>query len=198
MIFRLNYRITMVVQLLGDIARDSITSKRSLTELQTDGTTGKPRSPKAAWSNIWSLPLPSRDTSSTQAYQKVQTWIETCFKNHAHCSKNEISQLPKRVLQITESFVYLCEFAEKQEKYACLSHCWGPKGPLLQLTPETKDTLQRGIRRAELPRTFADAVEICDRLRISYIWIDALCKCLLSKIVVCSDFTEYIERYHSR
>jgi hypothetical protein len=125
--------------------------------------------------------LPSRDTSSIQAYQKVRTWIDTCFKEHETCSKNLSSSLPKRVLQLTGSLVCLRELQDTQGIYACLSHCWGEKGPSLKLTRATSEMLQRGLTKAEMPQTFADAVEVCSKLCISYIWIDALCQYSLSR-----------------
>ncbi|KAF2823903.1 HET-domain-containing protein, partial [Ophiobolus disseminans] len=60
-------------------------------------------------------------------------------------------------------------------KYACLSHCWGPQGSPLQLNRGTVQTLRAGIARERLPKTFRDATDICCKLGISYLWIDALC-----------------------
>jgi len=33
-----------------------------------------------------------------------------------------------------------------------------------------------GVVRARLPKTFRDAVDICSKLGIRYIWIDAICQ----------------------
>jgi hypothetical protein len=44
-----------------------------------------------------------------------------------------------------------------------------------KLTSTNLGTLKHGIEPSILPKTFRDAVEICSRLQIPYLWIDALC-----------------------
>ncbi|KAH7068668.1 heterokaryon incompatibility protein-domain-containing protein [Paraphoma chrysanthemicola] len=129
------------------------------------------------WSTIGKRPLVLRDTSSEHAFQMVSNWLQECSHNHNRCYKDKISCLPKRVLKITKTTVILREHVESSTpaKYACLSHCWGKQGPALQLKSETMDQLQSGVARELLPRTFKDAVEICERLGIYFLWIDAMC-----------------------
>jgi hypothetical protein len=45
----------------------------------------------------------------------------------------------------------------------------------LKLTSATQRTFQHGLKLSILPKTFQDAVQICSRLQIPYLWIDALC-----------------------
>ncbi|KAH7086718.1 tol protein, partial [Paraphoma chrysanthemicola] len=71
--------------------------------------------------------------------------------------------------------VYLREYLGQEATYACLSHCWGKEGPALQLTSHKVGELKCGVARAHLPRTFQDAVDICGKLNIKFLWIDALC-----------------------
>jgi hypothetical protein len=159
--------------------RETVCNADVRIEPWTDEVTGASEWDKAAevqWSNIKTHALPSRDTSSELAYLKMEAWIESCLRDHEHCRKSRSSQLPKRVLEISGSFVYLRESQEKRGRYACLSHCWGEKGPSLRLNQTADDALRRGITKAELPRPFADAIEVCSKLCIPYLWIDALCK----------------------
>lgn len=72
--------------------------------------------------------------------------------------------------------VYVRELSSIRAVYACLSHCWGPQGPKIKLTHATAKQLGRGILVSALPKTFRDAVNVCQQLGIFYIWIDALCK----------------------
>ena len=61
--------------------------------------------------------------------------------------------------------------------YIALSHCWGPKG-LPDIAKTTKATFKdrtQGIRIPDLPKSFQDAVKICQELGIRYLWIDSLC-----------------------
>jgi hypothetical protein len=60
--------------------------------------------------------------------------------------------------------------------YACLSHCWGSGADIVKTLGDNLQThLSEGIRIDVLPATFKDAVEICRRLHIAFLWIDSLC-----------------------
>jgi hypothetical protein len=58
--------------------------------------------------------------------------------------------------------------------YASLSHCWGG---ILE-TETTKGNMRshmEGIFIRDLPKCFREAVQLCQKLKIRYLWIDALC-----------------------
>jgi hypothetical protein len=59
-------------------------------------------------------------------------------------------------------------------RYTTLSYRWGKVHPL-KLTTETRCQLSYGIPCQDLPKTFADAIEITRSLGLEHIWIDALC-----------------------
>ena len=59
--------------------------------------------------------------------------------------------------------------------YAALSYAWGPSGDHLLLTKANANALSRGIEVSSLPKTFQDAILVCQKLCIRYLWIDALC-----------------------
>jgi hypothetical protein len=120
----------------------------------------------------------SGDTSSDAVNSLIKTWIKDCTTSHACCRRATAGKLPKRVLEVREHVVYLREYATPtvQALYASLSHCWGPQGPAIRLTRETVEQLKGGYMINELPKTFRDAMKVCQNLSISYIWIDALCK----------------------
>jgi hypothetical protein len=82
------------------------------------------------------------------------------------------------VLELRGLIVYLREYTapEKLRRYASLSHCWGPEGPAIRLTHDTIEQLKDGFSISKLPKTFRDAVKVCQNLGISYLWVDALCK----------------------
>ncbi|CAI9634685.1 unnamed protein product [Alternaria burnsii] len=126
------------------------------------------------------LPIPTRrllpgDTSSDETLQTLQNWIETCVEHHETCAGHKINKLPKRVLEIDGEHVYLREHSKTTAMYACLSHCWGPSGPALKLDKTTSSDLFDGILIDRLPKTFADAVRLCARLNLRFLWIDACC-----------------------
>ena len=112
---------------------------------------------------------------------QAQSWIAECGSKHRLCPliTPEEPVLPKRVLKIQNSAnrlnVRLSESkSDEKARYTTLSHCWGFHPPLIT----TRDTLQRhceGIKWAELPKTFQDAVVITRGLDIQFLWIDSLC-----------------------
>ncbi|KAK0704849.1 heterokaryon incompatibility protein-domain-containing protein, partial [Lasiosphaeris hirsuta] len=62
-------------------------------------------------------------------------------------------------------------------RYATLSHCWGPptSKPPLRTTKFNQIGHSKGIALATLTLNFLDAVLICRKLGLDYIWIDSLC-----------------------
>jgi len=106
----------------------------------------------------------------------IATWIADCEKHHGSCKREPAGVLPKRILKITADYICLREDCKGSAKYACVSHCWGPEGPAIKLTSHTVKSLTQSYAISELPKTFQDAVQVCQYLGISYIWIDALCE----------------------
>ena len=120
--------------------------------------------------------LPSEDTSSDQALHTLKEWIGNCVENHRDCGRSLPNKCPKRILEIGDTCVYLREHLEILAKYACLSHCWGKTGPSLRLDKVFYRALTTGVPIGQLPKIFRDAVALCVRLSLKYIWIDAVCK----------------------
>ena len=123
--------------------------------------------------------LPSEDTASLQALQTIGNWIDDCVNNHEFCNGGFDQVLPKRILEITATHVYLRDSdytRGRQSRYACLSHCWGTEGPALRHTSVTAEILKGGIAIKNLPQTFMDAAQVCLQLPIRYLWIDAICE----------------------
>jgi len=59
-------------------------------------------------------------------------------------------------------------------EWVALSHCWGGQRPL-ETTIETLADRTKGIPMDDFPPTFRDAVEITQRVKLRYNWIDTLC-----------------------
>ena len=116
------------------------------------------------------------DTSSSDSIDTLKTWIDTCNCQH-QCVESGASQIPDRLLQITEQTVFLREDLDGANIiYVCLSHCWGVEGLGTKLTQSNRLDLCNGIRCDTLPKTFREAVEVCTQLGVEYLWIDALCE----------------------
>ncbi|KAJ8108678.1 hypothetical protein OPT61_g8007 [Boeremia exigua] len=147
------------------------------TEVRIDLSQDDPlRSSKLPW-NIYAQTVHRDETTSTRALAKAKDWMNECQSSHEYCDANSTAPLPKRVLELSEKVVVLREHVRPEiQRYACLSHCWGPQGPAIQLNKTSRASLMRGIPLKDLPKTFSDTVKVCLELGISFLWIDALCK----------------------
>jgi hypothetical protein len=65
----------------------------------------------------------------------------------------------------------------KESQYATLSHFWGVDTGmrLLKLTASSLQIMYQGIPLDHLPRTFKDAIDVAQRMDVSYLWVDSLC-----------------------
>jgi hypothetical protein len=65
-----------------------------------------------------------------------------------------------------------------ERKYVTLSYCWGlPDDAALQLktTHTTLASHKSAIQLNKVPKTISDAIKLCRKLGIRYLWVDALC-----------------------
>lgn len=118
----------------------------------------------------------SRTTSSDQTFQAMREWMANCINNHPAChTSNKLrSYTPKRLLDLRLGHMVLREGVTSPQ-YACLSHCWGPSQSPIQTRLENFNNFKKDIPWRDLSKTFQDAVDICRRLDIDYLWIDSLC-----------------------
>ncbi|KAI1413140.1 HET-domain-containing protein [Hypoxylon sp. FL1857] len=114
-------------------------------------------------------------TCSEQTFWSIETWIQDCLSGHERCpAPFQSSYCPKRVLDVRNGKLVLREELD-ENRYACLSHCWGPSQSPIKTLTSTIDDFKRNIPWSSLSKTFQDAVDICRRLGIDYIWIDSIC-----------------------
>ena len=119
------------------------------------------------------------ETSAETTFETIKSWIEQCVSNHSRCRSiirdvGVASWYPKRMLDLNNDLVILRENIQTQ-RYACLSHCWGPVDDVIKSTVDTLDEFMVQIPWSRLTRTFQDAVDICRRLGIFFLWVDSLC-----------------------
>lgn len=63
----------------------------------------------------------------------------------------------------------------EDRRYIALSHKWGSE-LIFVLTAQNLETLtKRGLDLSQLRRTFIDAIETTQQLRVRYLWMDSLC-----------------------
>lgn len=69
------------------------------------------------------------DTSLDSTVEEIKSRLHQCGELHPGCTHGEPQQLPKRMLEISESMLYMREQVSGRHRYACLSYCWGSDGP---------------------------------------------------------------------
>jgi len=90
--------------------------------------------------------------------------------------------MPRRVLNIDntqklsdDSIIALYGATDNlRADYVALSHCWGKHQPLRTLVSNYQSLIQSGIRLSQLSAVFRDAIHVCHRLNVNYLWIDSL------------------------
>ena len=128
------------------------------------------------------------NTGSDSTYKHINSWMDYCKESHPRLPKlrsrtpTDEAWLPTRLLDIQstsgdrQDTVRLVEGASRPSdaEYATLSYCWGRKS-FNTLSRKSRKAFAEGIDVDQLPQTFQDAIKVARKLRISYLWIDALC-----------------------
>ncbi|KAJ5240348.1 uncharacterized protein N7469_001939 [Penicillium citrinum] len=118
-------------------------------------------------------------TASDAAWAQAFRWYRECLSMHTMCTSSG-HYLPSRLLSLSEDDPGVIRLVTtKVEKkgidcYSTLSHSWG-NANILKLESSTLDTFQQGISLKLLPKTFVEAIAVCRRFSIPYLWIDSLC-----------------------
>ncbi|RYP55213.1 hypothetical protein DL768_000207 [Monosporascus sp. mg162] len=123
----------------------------------------------------------SRSTGSHAALKLLDKHLKRCLAEHRSCAlDNRMGFRPTRLLDLNcfgdgdSMDVCLVSGSAADSRYATLSYCWGLVNPYV-LTLDNHDAFHERIRWSELPKTMRDAMVICRRLSVRYLWIDALC-----------------------
>ncbi|KAF2663540.1 HET-domain-containing protein, partial [Microthyrium microscopicum] len=120
--------------------------------------------------------LPARPASD-ESFDFLKSQLNECVRQHPECTNREESRAPKRLLyvgSIDEPPHLLRSDSHSRKRYAALSYCWGGD-QALKLTKHTEKALSNSISWDDLPVLLRDAIVVCRRLQIDYLWIDSLC-----------------------
>ncbi|KAF8865757.1 HET-domain-containing protein [Acephala macrosclerotiorum] len=137
------------------------------------------------------LRIEGRDISTDVGSGQSLAWIHQCLEacnsgeeEHKICLNhaNQRPRLPMRVLDMSRSNEEDGDVRLKinttdllHGRYAALSHRWGTGSKPIITTTESVDAHISRIPFYKLPASFQDAVRLCRRLSIPYLWIDTLC-----------------------
>ncbi|KAI9686338.1 MAG: hypothetical protein M1822_003683 [Bathelium mastoideum] len=134
--------------------------------------------------------FPSRDipanTGDVEVSRLALGWLRTCRSRHLTCDvvdeRRDSDFFPPRLLKVSHGEPQAChllvpreESPVKGSRYVALSHCWGTNSPTMTLTAYNLDRMKENIPLSSLPKSFLEAIQVCQRLEFEYIWIDCLC-----------------------
>jgi hypothetical protein len=125
-------------------------------------------------------------SDSDEAFARVEEWITGCTNHHDSCESGPTSSSgaitsgrPKRLIDLSSGAApnRLClveTVAGDEAPYIALSYCWGGIEQFATIR-ETLDQRLEGFELDDLAQTHRDAVAICRRLVVRFLWIDACC-----------------------
>jgi len=119
-----------------------------------------------------------RNSADPMVASLVKSWLYDCSRQHKLCRHRcDESYRPPRLIEIAEDHIKVVDSNELEPgvSYATLSHCWGVSPTFLTLTDQNSRRLHDRIHLHELPKTFQDAVLLCERLDLRFLWVDSLC-----------------------
>jgi Heterokaryon incompatibility protein (HET) len=121
----------------------------------------------------------SERTDDERCFELARIWSDTCIHLHPRCARSQNPQLPNRVVDVgltdSQTDPYLFETKGlKCGQYITLSHRW-PPNLNFKTTSLNIDRHRHGMPLPQMPTTFRDAVIVCRKVGIRYLWIDALC-----------------------
>lgn len=106
--------------------------------------------------------------------------INDCIHNHDGCNRTSRfkSRMPTRLLLIHDEYpeARLIDTLGEPNLFVALSYCWGKNNVNnLTLTKDTERSLRQGLPFEKFPRTLRDALLVTQKLKVRYLWIDAIC-----------------------
>lgn len=109
----------------------------------------------------------------------VERWLEICGKYHEGCDKRKLSfgKRPERMKVIDIKKWCVVDLPQKKGDFVTLSYCWG-KNQIHKLLQSNLEAWGRpgGLPKLEeMHKTILDSVKLVRKLKMRYLWVDALC-----------------------
>ncbi|KAH7361833.1 heterokaryon incompatibility protein-domain-containing protein [Plectosphaerella cucumerina] len=116
------------------------------------------------------------DTADPSCTEFAIACLDECRLHHPECGGKQFEFEPTRLLDLGQGddVIRLCGPRGQAKGWVALSHCWGGHQPLKLLQSNIAQMKER-IEISDLPPTFRNAVDLCRKLSLRYLWIDSLC-----------------------
>ncbi|KAH6868862.1 heterokaryon incompatibility protein-domain-containing protein [Alternaria rosae] len=133
-----------------------------------------------AFIDIETRPL-NLNPGSEEQIRQIRHRFRRCRQEHKKCMelcKTQRQELPARLIEVgaldSKDIRVLETRSIDQVAYAILSYCWG--GDQESKTIDARlERRRNGFPLDELPQTIKDAVFLTRKLRLKYLWVDAIC-----------------------
>jgi len=106
-------------------------------------------------------------------------WILRCQQKHENCQTSPNTALPTRVLDLGDGLlprkIKILTTNGLVAPYIALSYCWGNPDKMVKATAATLPLWEEDLPWDILPILFQDVIRFTRKLRIRYLWLDALC-----------------------
>jgi hypothetical protein len=130
---------------------------------------------------IKSRPL-TQSKGAKEDLQRCQNYLQNCW-SHESCNQvvkdTQRTTSPTRLLCIShEPRIFLYTVPQGQHpSYAALSYCWGQtrRQKRARTVMANVEDRHNDIDLSRLPQTIKDAIHVTRGLKLSYLWVDALC-----------------------
>lgn len=119
--------------------------------------------------------LGSKEELSAAELNAIHTWLKAEGIDGRGAS---LPELPRRVIEVSAGDSTPCCLYQSQEgeraEYVALSYCWGPGAQQLT-TMSSNITDHLAALPSGLGRTILDAIHVCRKIGMRFLWVDALC-----------------------
>ncbi|KAJ8126757.1 hypothetical protein O1611_g6883 [Lasiodiplodia mahajangana] len=124
----------------------------------------------------------------SQCLDAISSWLQNCRENHTRCryvasrlQENGKRAVPRRLVHIKKLprgqlrlSLYDTDGMNEPPPFAALSYCWGGVQTFACNRSNFLE-LASNMSLDRLPATIRDAVTVCSRLGLDYLWVDSLC-----------------------
>jgi hypothetical protein len=119
------------------------------------------------------------DVGSDSSLSLAHKWLLECHSNHDQCAMAADGFTPTRLLYIKSggSLPIAClveNLPSRSVKWAALSYVWGGD-QVVKATSSSLSAMKKDISVESLPQTLKDALLVCIKLGLNYLWVDCLC-----------------------
>lgn len=123
--------------------------------------------------------------------ERIEPWIADCIHRrgrHVDCKPVSVEgqkslHLPTRLIAVGDGKDHPARLVESKDllslkpkpEYLALSYCWGQSNEPAKTTRANLQARKQRLEEHDFPKTIRDAISLTRRMRIGFLWVDAIC-----------------------